>query len=346
MSHEIRENDKQQGIEMAWHGLTEILSVILLATCWLANWDVTKRKLFRILADGTKEETDTCEITCTDDEKTVIGKPVHCETYTLLTNKRFLEIVQDALNRIPGAIVASVGSLCGRARIFVTLKIAQLEIMETAGREFKPYLSFLSSHDKSAPFTGVLNTTCTVCNNTFSMNLLDADGDAFRIRIPHTKNMEAHLKDVPEIVAAFFRTSQKFAEVMNALHSIPITTEDARAFFAGFLFDKAESETDGKTGKEIGEISTRKANQIDRLTILFREGKGNKGANLSDVFSAITDYYSHESSGGDDKLKQEASSSFGDGAAMKSFAFVILQDDKRTARLIETGKKVLANVKD
>lgn len=364
MSHMIGKNDKQQGITQAWHGLTEVLPVISLLTCFLSTWDVTKRKLFRVYNNlagvEVKEETTTCEIVCTDDPSIVIGKPVDCNTYTVLDMKRFLAIVADSMAKIRGAYVASVGSVCDRARQFVSVGIpsglgtiddaidavkngATASIV-AAGREFQFYLSFLNSFDKSAPFTVVYSSICVVCNNTFNGVLADKDGKRLRISIPHTKNMQAALKDVPAIVDAFFVSIQVFADTLNALALVPINAIDAKAFFAGFLTEKGNSQEDGnENAKQLEEISTRRENQIDRLVSLFVSGKGNNGANLADLFSAITDYYSHESSGGEDAGKQIASSEFGNGAAMKSAAFAILKDDKRIAELIAIGHTLLAN---
>ena len=74
---------------------------------------------------------------------------------------------------------------------------------------------------------------------------------------------------------------------------------------------------------------------------LFKTGKGNKGENFADLFQGITDYYTHESAGGEDVQKQINSSEFGNAAAMKSFAYVLLGDDKRTASTIKIGNKIL-----
>jgi hypothetical protein len=343
MSHEIGKMDKQQGLTQAWHGLTEIHAVLLLATCWLAVWDVQLRSLWRKLANGEMQETDECEIVCTDAPDFIVGKVVNKNTYSLFTNKAFLAIVQDALNRINGAVVATVGSVCNRGRIFVTLQVPEIKSFLAAGREFKPYLNFLSSHDKSAPFVVNLSTVCTVCNNTFGSNLHDEDNKALRISVRHTSGMEAMLADVPAIIEAYHASIQRFAEVMNQLAQIPIGFADARNFFAGFLTEK-DQDSD-KTEKEKSEVSSRRMNQIDRLCELFATGKGNKGKDLSDVFSAITDYYSHESSGGEDAEKQFASSEFGNGQTMKAFAFAVMQDDERIAKLIAKGEKVVRKEK-
>jgi hypothetical protein len=346
MSHEITAIDKQQGISQAWHGLTEVMTEIVLSVCFLSKWNVKKRPLYRPVTVKDESgatiktdyvETSACDVVCTDDENIIIGKPVDRETYSLLDNSSFLAIVQDAMNRISGAIVASVGSVCARARIFVTLQIPQLPSFVAADREFKPYLNFLSSHDKSAPFTVNLSTVCTVCNNTFTLNLMDNKNDSFRVEIRHTKNMADSLADVPAMIEAFYATAHRFATVLNDFAKIEISAADARSFFTGFLTEK-----DGEASQV--ELSGRRVNQIDRLTLLFAIGKGNSGRNLSDVFSAVTDYYSHESvnQSGENTQRQIESSEFGSGAAMKSLAFVVLQDAERRAKLITRGQTVLA----
>ena len=355
MAHEIGENDKQQGLSMAWHNLTEVLPVIDLKTCFLATWDVMKRKLFRpIASEGTTiyQETTSCEVVCTDNQEIVIGKPVDCETYSLLTNAGFLAIVSGAMAQIAGSFVASVGSVCNRGRIFVSVSIPEYYTkgekvlsakFNVAGREFTSYLNFLSSHDKSAPFIVNMGTVCTVCNNTFNMNMMDENNKSLRINIKHTSGMAAQLVDVPAIIGAFFATVERFTLVMTQLALVPINQIDAKAFFLGFLSDKEDLSA---TDADKAETSTRRTNQVTRLCELFNTGKGNQGLNLADLFSAITDYYSHESSGEKaNAFKQIASSEFGNGQTMKALAFVILQDDKRIVKTIANGHKLLANVK-
>jgi len=58
---------------------------------------------------------------------------------------------------------------------------------------------------------------------------------------------------------------------------------------------------------------------------LFQRGAGNNGETLLDAFSAVTDYYSHESSGGADqpgfRMKQTISSEFGSASRKKQDFF-------------------------
>lgn len=357
MSHNIGKHDRQQGLEQAWHNLTEVLPVINLMTCFLTLWDVIKRPLFRhYVPAGQTEEisepTSACEVVCTDDPSIIIGKPVDAKSYTLLTNAGFLAVVADCIAQVAGAFVASVGSVCDRSRIFVSVAIPayymqdgknMASVITAAGREFKCYLNFLSSHDRSCPFILNMGTVCTVCNNTFTMNMMDADNKLLRVVIKHTSGMMAKIANVPAIVGAFFSTVERFKEVMNHLALVPISAADAKAFVVAMLFESEEHD-ETATAEEM-EMSTRRANQVSRIMELFATGKGNKGENLADLFSGITDYYTHESAGGTDDVGRQLANSelpTGNGYTTKARAFAIMQDDKRIAALVTRGHVILA----
>ena len=227
MSHEITVHDRQEGIEQAWHGLTHVKPVIALRDCWLALWDIVKSPLFTTGKDGRPVSTEYCQLIASDNPELHIGGPVSKETFSPITNAKFLAIIGEALAMIPGAIIASVGSVCGRARVFVSVKLPQqAEVFNAAGREFKPYLNFLNSHDQSAPFVAVVSFVCTVCNNTFRMNLSLVEKDLtginaakkrseLRIRLKHTKNVADRLENVPEVIDGFLGATALFKAGME-----------------------------------------------------------------------------------------------------------------------------------
>lgn len=345
MSHMISKIDRQEGIEQAWHGLTVVQSVIHLVSCWLAKWDVIKLPMME--PDGSQSEF--CRIVCTDDNKIRIGNPVHCDSYGLVTNADFLRVINEAIREIPGAVVASVGSVCGRSRIFVSIKLEELAEFKAAGRTFVPYLNFLSSHDMSAPFAVNTSNICTVCNNTFGMNLASVgrqysglkaaeqasrEAKAVRVVLKHTKNVMDRLNNVPEIVDGFHGAQMLFKLKMDEIAKQSIGLDDANALFAGFLADKPEDLKE--------KMSTRRANQVSRLVELFRNGAGNEGKNRADWFSAATDYYSHENAGGDDRMRQFVSSEYGSGQTAKERAWRLVTDDKAVTATLARGKAVLA----
>lgn len=352
MAHRIGKHDRQDGIELAWHKLTNILPIAKnggfdLRKSFLAEWDVVKSGLLRPNGSASKY----CELVCTDDPELTIGEPVHCQTYVPVTNAAFLDLVSDAMDKIPGAAAVSAGSVCDRGRIFVSIRVPEVAELTAAGREFKPYLNFLSSHDQSAAFFVNASTVCTVCNNTFSFNLNDKENKALRIKVKHTKNVLSKLENVPEMVDAFCGTAARFCAIMDSLAESTVAADNAERFFAGLLTVKDESAarkfltgTRNLSAEEKKELapSTRRANQIARLTELFRTGAGNKGENRADVFSAVTDYYTHESSGGEDISRQIESSEFGAGQAAKARAFDILQNDSLFNLFSNVGDTVLS----
>lgn len=327
MSHEITNIDRQQGIKQAWHGLTEIISPLTLPSSWLAQWDVVKLPM----SENDGSQSEYCRITCTDDAKIRIGAPVHCESYGLITNADFLATVESAIREIPGATVSSVGSACQRGRVFVSVQLAELPEFKAAGRQFEPFLNFLNSHDKTAPFAVNTSTICTVCNNTFRANL-ETKGKTVNVRLNHTKNVGTRLSNVKDIIDGYFGAMARFRFEMDKLANESIEVDDANALFAGFLQPGPEAE-----------LSTRRANQIDRLTELFVSGPGNRGQNLADAFSAVTDYYTHESSGGDDLRKQFVASEFGSGQDTKNRFWNLLTGNRDDlAAVVNRGRLVLA----
>lgn len=353
MSHEITSIDRQQGLTQAWHKLTEILPSIDLLTSWLASWDIRKAAM----REENGDVSEFYRLVCTDDPSIRIGNPVN-ESYGIVTNGDFLRTVSGAIREIPGAKVASTGSVCGRSRIFVSVQLDELAEFKAAGRVFNPYLNFLSSHDQSAPFVVNTSNICTVCNNTFGMNLggmsegksasgkwgmnsaserSDKGAKAVRFGLKHTKNVQDRLQNVPAMVDSFLGAQARFQVTMDQLAKAPISVDSANALFAGFVSDGADLTV---------KPSARRVNQIGRLTELFSRGAGNRGENRADVFSAGTDYYSHESSGGANGhiMRQVESSEYGTGAQTKRDLFNLLQDDDKVAKVIDTGRKVLALV--
>jgi len=318
MAHEITSIDKQQGTFQAWHGLTEIIENLSLRNNWLRQWDVTPRKM--TLIDGT--ETPYSMLVASDDAKIQIGVPF-ADSYTPITNAMFLDVLGESTLGIDGLNLDSVGSVCGRGKIFASFKIS--EGNRTIGnRTFETYLNFGSSHDKSAPFWFNTSNTCTVCANTFRINLTaekSKDGLAGKVR--HTKNATIGLGNVSAIIEKAMGAQAEFNAIFASLDSMPSNEDNAKQIFAGFI-GKGE------------EMATRSANQVDRLTSLFSTGKGNRGETLGDVFSAVTDYYSHESAG-DDRMKQFVSSEFGSGAEKKDEFFSLLADDIARQTLVAKG---------
>ena len=93
-------------------------------------------------------------------------------------------------------------------------------------------------------------------------------------------------------------------------------------------------------------VSTRCLNTVDSLDSLFKRGAGNRGESYADVFSAVTDYYTHNSTrgGGKSKSNQYVSSEFGLGRMNKQSFWTVINSDSLVSSTITRGEKLLSIV--
>lgn len=338
MAHRIYEHDKQQGLEQAWHGKTEVIPALTLDDNWLRDWDLVPSPLYD--ADGA--ELPWTFLRCSDNPAIIIGQPYNPKTFQPVDNKAFLQMIHDSISGTQHT-VASVGSLRNRGRVFVSIKLMGMEEFEAAGRKFSAYLNFGNGHDKSSVLWVNTSNICTVCDNTFTFNLVEVenkatgdDGDDLRIRQRHTKNVALKLPEIAKLVDKAVGVQGEFKAAMDALHKQPLDAKQAKNLFAGFLGRGIEDATKG--------ISTRAANTVNRLGELFATGRGNRGETRADAVSAVTDYYSHESSGRNaDPLKQVISSDYGSGNNSKRMFWNLVTDDDKTEEAIRHGGLLLTH---
>ena len=312
MAAHLENRDVQAGIEQAWHGFTKVVPVVQFEDAF--PYDIERLPL--LVANDTPLE-GWSYFRCSDDGKPV-GVPV-ADTYSAITNSRFWEIVHNAVGG-SGAVIESAGTIFDRCRRFVTVKLGtDLDTFKVGDREFKNRFSLLDSIDGSTNFYGVNSSTCVVCANTFAIVMGDTSGE-FRFKLRHSKNLLPKIENMEKAIDQFVGVTAQFQKALVIANEVPVDVADARALFAGWM----ATDTNG--------MSSRSFNTVTRLTELFQRGAGNKGETLLDAFSAVTDFYSHESSGGADqpgfRMKQTVSSEFGSGSRKKQDFFTNLFDAK------------------
>jgi hypothetical protein len=328
MGHKIEKRDKQQGREMAWHQLTDIRSDLTLDKNWLTEWDGTPRKLE---LDGV--ETDFNILVGTDDGE-IIGKP-YANSYKPIDNKTFLHMIKEATVGIKGLKVESVGSVCNRGRVFISVSLKDSNSYKIGERQFKDFLNFGNAHDGSSVLWVNNTNICTVCNNTFSYNLNTQDS-SINIKVYHRGAVEAKLANITEIIDAHLGSQAHYKAEFERLLKVEIDKDSARNLFAGWSL---------RNDKE-KELSTRGLNKVNRLFELFNTGAGNRGENRADAFSAVTDYFTHESvrNSNQNVGKQFVSSEFGLGRIAKTDFWNVIRDDDYVNDYIKIGKKALQQV--
>lgn len=324
MAAQIESRDSQTGLEMAWHGLTKVVPHVSFENAFP----------YEIERTNIEECAGWSFFKCTDDGK-MAGVPV-AESYSAMNNSRFWETIHNSTGGSSFA-VESAGTLFNRARRFVTVKLHDESTDFTIGnRTFRNRLSFLDSIDGSTNFYGVNSSVCVVCANTFSMALKDSKSE-FKFKVRHSKNFMPKIENMEKAIESFIGTTAQFKAAMQQAETFAVTQTEAKQLFTGW----------------IGSSSTRSENTAERLAHLFSFGAGNSGRTLLDVFSAATDFYSHESSGGSEfagfRQKQALSSEFGSGARKKTELFqgIFLAngdvDTSGVRSLITAGKLILAN---
>jgi hypothetical protein len=344
MAHRIYQYDKQQGLEEAWHCLTDIKDKITLEDNWLREWDITPTVLQK---NGLDTKWRILE--CSDVPNLEIGAAYNSETFRPITNAEFLGLIKDSIAGTDHKIV-SVGSVRNRGRTFLSLELAGKEKFQAAGRTFSAFLNFGNGHDKSSVLWVNTSNTCTVCDNTFSLNLFAVENAKqgqlaeLAIRQRHTPAAALRFPALAGLIDKAVGVQAEFAAAFNTLATVPVCTEQARQIFAGHV------------GREIAPaavvagLSTRGVQKVGRLTELFLGGRGNHGENLADVVSAATDFYTHESVRGDAtgqgrKARQFASSEYESGATLKREFFSVAQNPDKLEVVRAHGEALLVATK-
>ena len=328
MAHKITELDKQQGREMGWHQLTEINTNLGLDNNWLTDWDIERR---RLQLDGVDTEYN---ILVASDDGQVIGKPF-ADSYRPITNADFLKLIKDSITGIKGIKVESIGSVCNRGRVFVSLSLKDSSSYKIGDRQFNDFLNFGNGHDQSSVLWANNTNVCTVCNNTFSYNLQNNNSEV-DVRVFHRGDVELKVSNMAEIIDAHLGCQALYKAEFERLMRIDITPSNARNLFTGWSLRNDKDK----------EISTRGLNKVNRMTELFVSGKGNSGKNRADAFSAVTDFYTHEStrSRGANVGSQFVSSEFGLGRMAKQDFWNVIRSNDRIAALSKVGEKALSNL--
>lgn len=322
----IENTDIQVGLEQAWHGLTKIKEKLELGEGCEIRYPMTTIPLQYTFGDKIVETSAKQIISL--DNGLPIGNPVS-EKYCLISNEQMLDMIMDSLKGSHETNIVSYGTVCARAKAFVSIKLSDNII--AAGRETENVLNVTWGHGGVMAVRAMSGFTVIVCQNTLSASL--HQGKDFSLTVKHTKNASNRLIGMSEAIDRHYGVTKEFQVAMDSLDTIDCEEETARKITAGILAPSS-FERDA-------EISTRTINTVDRIVSLYREGAGNKGKTMADLLNGATDYFTHESSGGKDRWKQYVSSEFGSASDSKREWFSILSDDSERNAMKTRGEQVL-----
>lgn len=328
MGHNITPRDKQYGLKQAWHKMTEVREKLDPKDNYLTSWDVEREPLY--FEAGDESVDSGFDILVGSDDRQLIGKPMS-KAYKEVSNESFMDLVSDALNRLPKAKLESIGSVSNRGKVFATISLSEHKNYKIGDREFEDFLNFGNAHDQSSRLWINNTNVCTVCENTFNFNL-NSDKGMVGSAV-HRGDIELKLADLTVLVDEFLGTQEDFKTKFDKLMKRRIDLEKAQQLYTGFLTRNNPRET----------ASSRCLNTVERLGELFTRGAGNRGENYADAFSAVTDYYTHSSTRGSGKNRanQYYSSEHGLGRMNKNAFWTVVNDRELCEKTIQRGKKFL-----
>jgi hypothetical protein len=322
MSANIQTRDIQVGLEMAWHKLTQVEKAIDATNCRILYPMTIEQLVFKNPA-GDYVEGNGRQIVSLDDNLP-IGRPVGSD-YKLIDNAGIWDAVQQGLAGTKHEIV-SCGSVSDRSLGFISVKIA--DDFKAANRDTKSVMNVLWGHGGNKAVVARTGFTVVVCQNTFNVAMREKSD--FKLSIRHTA--KANVLDLGKAIDAHIGVVAEFKLAMDSMDSVDVTADKARKIYAGFLSGGEVPET--KTG------ISRLTNVVHDMTTLFAIGNGNSGRTMADVFNGATDYYSHESSGGN-RWKQFVSSEFGAADNRKREFMDVISDAGSLASTVRNGESVL-----
>jgi hypothetical protein len=317
----IQGKDYHEGREMAWHKMTVVNPALALDNCNAGKWHAIPTPL---LANGMDTGFKIC--IASDKPDLIIGKPF-ADSYGLINNHELMATMKSAFTGIDGVTLDSHGTLNGRSTLYFSFMIDKSIHGRGDHKLFLQMLNGLGDRQNPLRFFGSGNRI--VCQNTYRLALQELKTSTDQgVKIRHTKNAAFSLPKIEAYVENLLGASREFFAILDKLENTSVKDETAKAIFAGFI---GEGE----------EMSTRAVNTVQRLEVLAKTGAGNGRGTLGDLFHAVTDFYSHESAGGEDLEKQWLSSEFGSGANKKEEFLPLLANNGNRIQLIAKGKRSL-----
>lgn len=306
MSHGITERDLQVSSKQAWHGLSTIHEGEI--TRDIAHpFEIIESPIYHKVSKhneyGINEDVfikcPTFKQLLASDDFLPIGEP-YASSYCPSTIEAFWEIVRKGFGDTPYEVV-SAGTVDNRCKVFASIKVG--DGFRIGDREFKDFITILDSYDKSTSLQARYGNVCVVCANTFAANMHSGTQIG---KAKHTQMIEINIGRLIDAIDGFVGTSAAFQAMLTESYKTTCSRDEARAWVAGIETRNSTHLTNGMIQKSA------------RIMELFEVGKGNEGQNRLDAFSALTDFYSNESSNRKGKGAQRYSSEFGSSAQVKS----------------------------
>jgi phage/plasmid-like protein (TIGR03299 family) len=226
---------------------------------------------------------------------------VMTETYTPIQNEALIRIAEALHEDIN---MDAVCVLSDGKKVTFTARVRGAEGDVVRGDLVQQYLIGCTSHDGSIPFQLLFSPIRVVCQNTLSAALGFAERLQRRdmsIRIRHTKNADALIQRLPEIVDIRRRQFLGGIEELRQMAATPCSMAQFREYISTVFADQLE----GKVNNVRGDKSSARPKLLEDLAgwpSLLRKFEGaaigseliaSRGTAWS-AYQSVTEFLSHE----------------------------------------------------
>jgi len=315
-----------------WHGLgTKVEGEAMTAAQAIEaagmNWTVSTTELYTNTAGITGrdyssfyEKVEGKVATIREDTGSILG--FVSERYQPVQNTECFKFFDEIVGA-GDAAYHTAGTLWGGRKIWILAHMGNGEYKLDNGDQLESYILLDNSHDGGSALRMRMTPIRVVCSNTLASA---TRGDAvFAAR--HTSGITGRVAEARDLLGLNRVFMDRFLEQCNAVAD--------KAFHADQMTSLTYKLLDLDKDRFIGEQRGVKAVHGEKMTNLFWDGEGNKGYTRWDAFNAVTEFLDYErgsraldSVGSTDDTvvsRRLDNSWFGDGAAMRTKAWDILQ---------------------
>ncbi len=267
MAHEIEVVNGKASVmsvrETPWHGLGQILDEAPTPEAAIVAAGLDWRVELHDLKTDDGLAVPGHKAVVRDSDKSVLG--VVGDKFTVVQNKDAFGWFQPFLDS-GVATLETAGSLRGGRRVWVQAKVTGDPVEIVSGDPVERYILLAHGHDGSLAMRLGFSFVRTICSNTLALAMGDKASKLLRIK--HTKNIEAAMGMVRDIMNAAEGEFLATVEQYKALAKVNVNEDDLKAYVRRVFAPKVV------TSEEEGDdTSCRRV--FDKILPLFQKGRGN-----------------------------------------------------------------------
>lgn len=271
------------------------------------DWQVEKRPVFYMGADGPVESPEHCSIVRSDNDA-CLG--IHGSGYTPVQNSALINLLDYLREDVR---IENVLCIRGGRKIYATASI-RCEGEVVPGDRVRRYLHAFNSFDGSSSFGVFFSDMRLACANQLNfltgrgMNAAVADGTGLRMK--HTASVTAFAEKLPHMIDLQRRAFDKSLAELRDLTQIKLTPELALRILTATYADKLAAPI---KDKETGEKRERTLADLPEIGTIRSHYSGSTGLGLDlpgirgtayGMFQAITQFESHDAGRSKDAIER------------------------------------------